>query len=139
MSWVLRIVGSAVAPLVVLALAIVGAILHTLLGSVRQRRREYATLKALGFDRGQIRTTVLTQSGALLALALVLALPVGIAAGRWLWTAFADRIGVVADPTVPVLLLAGSVLATIVLVQGAALVPAALARRTSLARTLRSE
>jgi len=125
--------------LAALAIAIVGAIVHTLLGSVRQRRMEYAVLKALGFTRGQVRTTVLAQSGALVAVALVVALPVGIATGRWLWTGFADRIGVVADPTVPVLLLGASVLATIAIVQGAALLPASLARRTSLTKSLRSE
>lgn len=125
--------------LAALAVAIVGAVVHTLLGSVRQRRREYAVLKALGFTRSQVRTTVLTQSGAILALALLLAVPVGIAAGRWLWTGFAERIGVVADPAVPVLLLGASVLGTVALVQSAALLPAALARRTPLTSTLRSE
>ena len=122
-----------------LAVAIVGTVLHTLLGSVRQRRGRYALLKAIGFTRGQVRTTVLCQSGALLLLALLLALPIGVAAGRWLWTAFAQRIGIVPSPSVPVLLLAGSVLATFALGQGAALVPASLARRTPLAQTLRSE
>ncbi len=125
--------------LAALAVAIVGAVVHTLLGSVRQRRREYAVLKALGFTRGQVRTTVLSQSGALLGLALVVAVPVGIAAGRWLWTGFAEDLGIVSNPAVPLLLLGGSVLATVGLVQGAALVPASVARRTPLAQTLRSE
>lgn len=123
----------------VLALALVATIAHTLLGFVRQRRRDYAVLKALGFTRGQIRTTVLTQSGAVLALALVIALPLGVAAGRWLWTAFAGRIGVVVEPVVPLLLLAACALLSILAVQGAALIPASLARRTPPGRTLHGE
>ena len=122
-----------------LGVAIIGSVVHTLLVSVRQRRREYAVLRALGFTRAQVRTTVLWQSGALVVLALALAVPVGVAAGRWLWTAFAKDLGIVADPAVPLLLLAGGVLATILLVQGASLVPASLAERTPLAQTLRSE
>ena len=82
---------------------------------------------------------MLWQSGALIILALTLAVPVGVAAGRWLWTAFAEDIGIVAAPAVPLLLLAGGVLATILLVQAAALLPASIARRTPLAATLRSE
>lgn len=122
-----------------LAAAIVATIAHTLLGFVRQRRRDYAVLKALGFTRGQIRTTVLTQSGAILALALIAALPLGLAAGRWLWTAYAERIGVVVEPTVPLLLLAAATLLSILAVQSVALIPASLARRTPAGRTLHGE
>ena len=131
-----RVIGLGVAAL---AVAVVGAVVHTLLGSVRQRRREYAVLRALGFTRAQVRTTVLWQSGALVVLALAFAVPVGVAAGRWLRTAFAEDLGIVAAPAVPLLLLAGGVLTTILLVQAAALLPASLARRTPLASTLRSE
>jgi len=125
--------------LAALTVAIVGAVVHTLIGSVRQRRREYALLKALGFTSGQVRTTVLSQSGAMLSIALVVAIPVGVAAGRWMWTGFAQRLGIVSNPVVPLLLLVGSVLAIVILVQGAALLPASLARRTPLAQAFRSE
>ena len=67
------------------------------------------------------------------------ALPVGAAAGRWLWTAFAERIGVVVEPVVPLLLLAATALLSIVAVQGTALIPAAIARRTPPGRTLHGE
>ena len=125
--------------LALLAAAIVGTVIHTLLVSVRQRRREYAVLKAIGFTRSQVRGAVLWQSGAIVGLALAAALPTGVAAGRWLWTAFADDLGIVVDPAVPLLLLGGSALAIAALIQGSALVPASLARRTPLAQTLRSE
>lgn len=125
--------------LALLAAAIVGTVIHTLLVAVRQRRREYAVLKAIGFTRSQVRTSVVWQSGAIVGLALAAALPTGIAAGRWLWTAFAEDLGIVVDPAVPLLLLGWSALAITVLVQGTALLPASLARRTPLAQTLRSE
>lgn len=131
-----RVIWLAVAAL---GIAIVATIAHTLLGFVRQRRRDYAVLKALGFTPGQIRTTVLTQSGAILAVALIAALPLGAAVGRGLWTAFASRIGVVVQPVIPVALLAAATLISIIAVQGAALIPATLARRTPAGQTLHGE
>ena len=125
--------------LALLAAAIVGTVIHTLLVAVRRRRREYAVLKAIGFTGRQIRTAVLCQSGAVVGLAVAAALPIGVAAGRWLWTVFAEPLGIVVDPAVPLLLLGGSALGIVALVQGTALVPASLARRTPLAQTLRSE
>ena len=122
-----------------LAVAVVASIAHTLLGFVRQRRRDFAVLKALGFTRSQIRTAVLTQSGAILAVALIAALPLGTAAGRWLWIAFAEGIGVVVEPAVPLLLLAGCAVLSILAVQGAALIPASLARRTLPGQALHGE
>lgn len=122
-----------------LAIAVVAAIAHTLLGFVRQRRRDYAVLKALGFTGRQIRSTVLWQSGAILAVALMAALPIGAAAGRWLWTAFAGRIGVIVEPVTPLLLLAACALLSCLVVQGTALIPASLARRTSPAQALHGE
>jgi hypothetical protein len=122
-----------------LAVAVVATVVHTLLGSVRQRRREYAVLKTLGFTRRQIRATVLWQSGAILGPALAIAVPVGVAAGRWLWTAFAEGLGIVVAPAVPLLLLAGSVLVTVAVVEAASLLPASIARRTPIALSLRAE
>lgn len=110
-----------------LALAVVATIGNTLLGFVRQRRRDYAVLKAIGFTPGQIRATVLWQSGAVLGVALLAALPVGIAAGRWLWIAFADDLGILVRPVVPTLLLGAAVVVTMLAVQGGALIPATLA------------
>ena len=122
-----------------LAVAVVATIGHTLMGFVRQRRRDYAVLKALGFTRRQIRSTVLWQSGAVLGVALIGAVPVGVATGRWLWIAFAENLGILVRPVVPVLLLGAALLVTVLVVQGAALLPAALARRTSPGQALRAE
>ena len=96
-------------------------------------------LKALGFTRRQVGSTVLWQSGAVLGPAIVLAVPVGVGAGRWLWRAFAEDLGIVAAPVVPLLLLVAGGLATVILVEAAAMLPASIARRTPVARTLRAE
>lgn len=122
-----------------LGVAVVATVIHALLGSVRQRRRQYAVLRALGFTRRQIRATVLWQSGAVLAPALIVALPLGIAGGRWLWKAFAEGVGIVVAPAVPVLALGAAVVGTILLVELMALVPASVARRASGAQSLRVE
>ncbi|HVF31951.1 MAG TPA: ABC transporter permease, partial [Acidimicrobiales bacterium] len=122
-----------------LAVAIVAAVVHTPLVSVRQRRREYAVLKAIGFTGRQVRATVLWQSGAIFGLAMAFALPVGVGVGRWLWRAFADGLGIVTDPTVPVLLLGAFVLVTAAAVQSAAMLPATIARRVVVDRWVRPE
>ncbi len=121
------------------AAAAVLALALTIFASVRQRRRELALLKSLGMRRGQIRAVVLSQTTTILAVAIVIGIPLGVAFGRWAWAAFASEIGVVPAPVAPaaaialgtlVLLAAGNLLATL---------PAAIAARTSAARLLRSE
>src|SRR5580698_2658366 len=57
----------------------------TLVASVRRRRRDFATLKTLGFTKGQLAAAVAWQSTVVAAVGLVVGVPVGIAAGRWLW------------------------------------------------------
>jgi hypothetical protein len=111
----------------------------TILASVRQRRRELALLKSLGLSSRQIRAIVAWQTCTILAIAVIAGIPLGIAAGRWAWTTFANTIGVVPTPVVPGLsLLAGVVL---LLLAGNALasVPAWLAARIPPAATLRTE
>lgn len=114
-----------------LAVTVVATIGHSLLGFVRHRRRDYAVLKALGFTPGQVRATVLWQGGAVLGVALLAALPIGIAGGRWLWIAFAEGLGILVRPVIPLTLLGTAVVLTVVVIQSAALVPATLARRTA--------
>jgi ABC-type antimicrobial peptide transport system permease subunit len=112
---------------------------NNLLGFVRQRRNAFAVLKALGFTPRQIRSTVLSQSGLVVGAALVLAVPLGIAAGRSLYQGFAGSIGVIVEPVVPLLALAAAVFVAVALVQVVALVPARQARRTDAASELRWE
>jgi hypothetical protein len=128
----------------VLMAALVGGValamlVHTLVTSVRRRRRDLAVLKALGFTRGQVSAAVAWQATALLALALAVGLPVGVAAGRWLWTLFAARIYALPEPVVPLQAVLLLVPATILAANLAAAVPAWMAARTRPATVLRAE
>ena len=62
-----------------------------------------ATLKALGFTRRQLLSTVFWQSSVSVGIGVLIGMPLGIALGRWLWTLFAREIYVVPEPTVPIL------------------------------------
>ena len=121
------------------AAAAVLALGLTILASVRQRRRELALLKALGLRARQIRAIIAWQTSTILVVAVIVGVPLGVAAGQWAWTRFANSIGVVPTSVVPrlplllgiaLLLLAGNLLAS---------VPAWLAARIAPAATLRTE
>jgi ABC-type antimicrobial peptide transport system permease subunit len=78
----------------------VGILSHALVTSIRRRRRELAVLKTVGFVRPQVGVAVVCEATTLIALALLVGLPLGVAAGRWAWALFADKLGVVAEPVV---------------------------------------
>jgi hypothetical protein len=122
--------------LVVLAVAALG---HTLVTWVRQRRRDLAVLRAVGFERGQVAAAVAWQSTTLAGLALLVGLPLGVVAGRWMWLLFARQLGVAPDVVVPAFLLLSAVPVTIVLAGLVAVVPGLSARRLSPAAALWAE
>jgi hypothetical protein len=121
-----------------LALGAVVALALTLIASVRRRRRDLALLKTLGFTARQLAATIAWQASVIAVIAVIIGLPVGIAAGRQLWTLFARSIDAVPQPTVPssVFLVAAGVL---VLANLVAAIPAHLAARTPAALALRAE
>ena len=121
-----------------LAVLAVAAVAHTLLTSVRRRRRELAILKAVGFVTGQVRATVAWQATAIAGSSLIVGLPVGIAAGRWAWTLFAHQFAIEPLPAIsPLLLLAFPTV--LFLANAVAAVPAEAAARTQPATVLRAE
>ena len=127
------------------AAAAVLALGLTILASVRQRRRELALLKALGLRARQIRAIIAWQTSTILVVAVAVGVPLGIAAGQWAWTSFANSIGVVPAPVVPgrslligvvLLLLAGNLLASVPALLAARIAPAAaLAHRVARLRS----
>jgi hypothetical protein len=123
----------------VLALAAICALGLTLTASVRSRRREFALLKAIGFTRRQLASTVAWQSTVAALLGVIVGIPVGIAVGRWLWTLFANGINAVPLPAVPVLEVTLVALGTIAFANVVALLPARIAARTPTAVLLRAE
>jgi ABC-type lipoprotein release transport system permease subunit len=122
-----------------LALLAAATLAHTLVTSVRRRRRDLSILKALGFVRTQLSRAVAWQASALAVVAVLVGLPLGIAAGRWVWAVFAGRLGVPPRPVTPVLAVTLLVPTTIVLANLVAAVPARLAARTQPAPALRTE
>ena len=122
----------------VLMLLASGIIAHTLLTSVRRRRRDLAILKTLGFLARQVRATVAWQATAMATASLIVALPVGLAAGRWAWTLLAGQVAIVPAPVIsPLTLLAFP--AVLLLANAIAAIPARSAARTQPAVVLRSE
>jgi hypothetical protein len=122
-----------------LALGAIAALTLTLLASVRQRRRDLALLKTIGFVRRQLAAAVAWQATVAAVVGIVVGVPFGVIAGRWLWTLFAEQIYAVAYPTVPVLSLVLVGVGTLVLVNVIAAIPARTAARTPTAFLLRSE
>jgi hypothetical protein len=122
-----------------LALAAVVALGLALAASVRRCRRELAQLKVLGFVQRQLSAAVAWHASIAVAIGIGVGIPLGIVAGRWLWTLFADEIGAVPAPAVPVpsLLLAAAV--ALLLANAAALIPGRWAARTATAHALHEE
>ena len=122
-----------------LALLAVATLAHTSLTLVRRRRRELAILKTLGFVRGQVQATIAFQVTALMLMALLVGAPLGLAAGRWTWRLFADSLGVVPAPIVPLAVALGMVPAAIFVANVIAAIPGRMASRVQPAFALQAE
>ncbi len=127
------VLGSALAAGAVVALGL------TLVASVRRRRRDLALLKTLGSTRRQLASVVAWQSTIAVFIGTVIGVPLGIVAGRLLWSAFADEIHVVPTPTVPAVLIVLIALGALVLANVVAAAPGRIAARTPTALLLRAE
>lgn len=123
----------------VVAVVAVLSLVLTLVAVVRRRGRDLAVHRALGFTPRQAGATTIWQALVTVAIALAVGLPLGSAAGRWLWIGFAGQINVVPDPVTPVRILLGLVAGMLVVALAAALVPARAAARTTPAVLLRAE
>ena len=107
--------------------------------SIRRRRRDLSILKALGFSPAQVREAVAWQATTFALLAVAVGLPLGVAAGRLSWSAFANHLGALSEPVTPALPLVATVAATVLVANLIAAVPASIAGRTRPAVVLRSE
>jgi predicted lysophospholipase L1 biosynthesis ABC-type transport system permease subunit len=122
-----------------LALGAMVSLVFTLSAAVRQRRRDLAVLKVLGLTGRQIRQAVRWQATLTVLIALAVGIPLGVAAGRVLWIRFADNLGVITTPSVPVIALVAFAAGLVVLANAFAAGPASAAARLRPAQVLRSE
>ena len=122
-----------------IALTTLAALTNLLVTSIRRRQRDLAILKALGFVRRQVWTTVAWQASCVAVISLAVGLPVGIAAGRWAWSAFAGNVGVVPEPAIPLVAAMLVVPITLVAANIVAALPARAASRVGPASVLRTE
>ena len=93
----------------------------------------------LGFVPRQVRWTVAWQATTFVSTALLIGLPVGIAIGRVIWTAFAHQLGTLAEPVTPAVQLILTIPAAVVLSNLIAAAPAVMAGRMKPAPALRAE
>jgi putative ABC transport system permease protein len=116
-----------------------GTLLHALISSVRDRRRDLATLTAIGFTRRQRRSIVRWQTAALVVPAVAIALPIGVIGGRVAWHRLARQLGVSAPAVTPVLLMTLGMIGLFLAVTAIAILPSHRAATTYSAIDLRSD
>ena len=122
-----------------MSIVAVATLVHALVTTVHRRRRDLAVLRALGLTRRQVLATVGWQAVVIVAAAAIVAVPLGVAAGRWGWILFADELEVISQPVVPVLALLAAALVAIVLGEAVALAAGRWSAGRSAAATLRAE
>jgi predicted lysophospholipase L1 biosynthesis ABC-type transport system permease subunit len=123
----------------VLALLGAATLAHTLVTAIGRRRRDLAVLKTMGFVRRQVTSTVGWQATTMVAIALLVGIPFGVAAGRWAWVLLARQLGVVSEPVTPISPVLLIIPATLLLANLIALAPGSVAARIRPALALRAE
>jgi len=123
----------------VLALLAAAGLTHGLLGSIRRGRRDLAVLATIGFTPRQVAGAVAWQTAAVSVIALVVAVPFGVAAGRTSWTMLAVGLGIPASAPVPLVPIAVIVGSTAVLATAVTVLPARRAAHLRPAAVLRTE
>jgi hypothetical protein len=121
----------------VLGFALLSGLALSIVVSVRDRQRELAILRVLGFRDAELRASVRWQACAMMAVGLVAGVPLGIVVGRLAWRAFADQLGVALGADSPISIVIATIVAAMLLALVAAAVPARSATRTSRGDALR--
>jgi len=122
-----------------LAALALATLAHAMFTAVNRRRRDLAILKAMGFTRGDTGRAVAWQSTTFVAIALAIGIMGGAVAGRWLWTVYANGLGIIAEPRIPAAVDLAIVPFGILIANGIALIPGRVAARSRPALVLRTE
>jgi ABC-type lipoprotein release transport system permease subunit len=112
---------------------------HVLSAATRARRRDLGVLRVLGFSRAQAMRAVVYQAVIYAAIALAIAIPVGIAFGRFAWHAYARNLYVVPESVTSLTTVAAVAAVTLAITVLVALPPGWLAARVRPAAALRVE
>lgn len=123
---------------VMVALFGVATLVHLLLVSVARRRREAGLLKVLGFVRHQVAAVVFWEATTVALVGIIAGLPLGAAAGRAIWHAFAANLGAVPVSVVPIGLLGILAAGVLVVANALAIGPALVASRAHPGELLRT-
>ncbi len=122
----------------ILALALVVGLALAIGVSVRDRRRELAMLRVLGFRGRDLDATVRWQAVASMLVGLLVGIPLGIVAGQLAWRRFALQVGLSAGTDIPWLELGAVAAAALVLALAAATLPGRAAGRIAPGEALRT-
>jgi ABC-type lipoprotein release transport system permease subunit len=98
--------------------------------TTRRRRHDLAVLRALGFERRQVRSTLAWQATTIAAVGLLVGVPLGVVVGSVVWRRVAESIGITPTPDYPILALLLVVPAVLLLVNLVGLWPSSAAART---------
>jgi ABC-type antimicrobial peptide transport system permease subunit len=124
---------------IVVAVSGIATLAHLLAVSVTRRRRESGLLKALGFVRPQLAAVVFWQAATVAVVGVAVGVPLGLAAGRATWAAFATNLGVVPVTVLPVWLIAALACGFLLTALAIAVLPALSAARSRTSRLPRTE
>jgi hypothetical protein len=105
----------------------------------RRRRRETATLRALGMTGNQTVWIFVVMALTTAAIAVVLGIPLGLAAGSVLWNRIVEGIGLIPTTTIPWALAALTIPATFVVALTPAVISSARGKRINPAAVLHDE
>jgi predicted lysophospholipase L1 biosynthesis ABC-type transport system permease subunit len=85
-----------------LAILGLGVLAQFAFQSARFRRRDFAVLRTLGLQRRQLSALIFWQLTTVTLVALLIGLPVGVAAGHWAWALFANVLGISPGTDIPI-------------------------------------
>ena len=122
--------------LATLALLTVG---HVMVVSTRGSRRELAILRSLGAQSSWIGRAVHWHATLFTSFCVAVGIPLGVITGRLVWIAFAQNMGAIETPVVPLVAFGIAALIIVTLANVAAAIPARRARRVRPAQLLRTE
>jgi len=122
---------------IVLLTFLVVASAYLLPASVRARRQDLGVLRALGCDGRQLRAIIHWQTILAAVLVLLVGVPTGIVAGRWVVKRLTQALGIVPGAVVPLWSIAALAVGVVVAANVLAVIPARSAAHTATTSLLR--